>query len=180
MINIKIDEMTSAHPLYTQIKNYFDTKTVFGSVVVDVWAERGACIATAQDGETLVGFSINFCVNNHGNLTKNNEFMSFIQKNNLDMAKMVTACVYLDDEYLGQGLADKMTLARSQHSLEHGYTHQVSFGFETPEIFAYTQSIGGNVDTGAIDDYGYTIYVRAIQDGIQSMVDKGVTYLTNP
>lgn len=180
MVNIKIDEMTSAHPLYTQIKNYFDTKTVFDSVVVDVWAERGACIATAQDGETLVGFSINFCVNNHGNLTKNNEFMSFIQKNNLDMAKMVTACVYLDDEYLGQGLANKMTLARSQHSLEHGYTHQVSFGFETPEIFAYTQSIGGNVDTGAIDDYGYTIYVRAIQDGIQSMVDKGVTYLTNP
>lgn len=175
MINIQVDEMTSAHPLYTQIKDYFDTKTVFGSAVVDVWAERGACIATAQDGETLVGFSINFCVNNHGNLTKNDAFMAFIQQNNLDMANMVAACVYLDDEYLGQGLTDKMTLARSQHSLEHGYTHQVCFGFETPEIFAYTQSIGGNIDTGAIDDYGYTIYVRAIQDGIQSMIDKGVT-----
>lgn len=175
MINIQVDEMTSAHPLYTQIKDYFDTRTVFGSAVVDVWAEKGACIATAQDGETLVGFSINFCVNNHGNLTKNDAFMAFIQQNNLNMANMVAACVYLDDEYLGQGLADKMTLARSQHSLEHGYTHQVCFGFETPEIFAYTQSISGNIDTGAIDDYGYPIIVRTIQDAIDCMIDKGVT-----
>lgn len=175
MLNIQVDELTSLHPLYSQIKDYFDAKTKFNSVVVDAWAERGACIATVQDGETLVGFSINFCVNNHLTLMKDNTFMEFVQQNNLDMAKMVAACVYLDDEYLGQGLADKMTLARSQHSLQHGYTHQVCFAFESPEIFAYTQSITGNIDTGAIDDYGYPIIVRPIQDAIDCMINKGVT-----
>lgn len=175
MLVIQSDELTANHPRYEAIKAFFEEDSNFDGNIVDYFIRKGGCIVLALDGDVIVGLSVNFSVANHGVLSANEAFMEYVNQNALDLTKTVAACVYVKPSHAGQGLADKMTLARCLHSLEHGYTHQVCFSFETPEIFAYTQSIGGNVDTGAIDEYGYPIIVRSLQDGIDSMVAKGVT-----
>lgn len=175
MATLQTGELTAHHPKYNAIKEFFAAESSFGSDIVDYFIRKGACIVLAVDEETLIGLSVNFSVDGHGVLTTNENFMAFVHQSGLDLAKTVAACVYVKPAYAGQGLADKMTLARCLHSLEHGYTHQVCFSFESPEIFAYTQSISGNVDTGATDEYGYPIIVRSLQDGIDSMHTKGVT-----
>lgn len=175
MIQILTEELSPNFTYYQQVYDYFEENTVFPGTILEYFISKSGCISMAVDEGVIAGFSINFKVENHSLLLNNPAFMSYVENSGLDMSKLISACVYVKPEYSGQQLAHRMTLARSTHSLQHGYTHQVCFSFESPEIFAYTMSVGGNIDTGAIDEYGYPIIVRPIQAAINSMVSKGIT-----
>ena len=156
------------HALYDRICTFICAQGFYRADAVAFFAERNACFAAALDGEVVVGTSLNFSAEHSSYLKDTIE--GFLADRGLLLGQCVTpACIYLDPAYRNQGLGDRMSVAKSKHSIEDGYTYTVLWGYETQAIFDYSTRIGHLIDTGTDDMNGFRIYLRKLEDVISTL-----------
>lgn len=165
----------AGHSELQGIKSFVTSKGSYTEENMDYFITLDASVALAKDGEVIVGVAISISLDDHPSLTSNRLFMKYIEGSAFKMNELLTPITYVDEGYTGRRIASKLALARCQFSLNKGYKAQVNFGYSTREILAYTWTIDGNLDTGAVDHAGDPILIRTLEDTIKSIVAKGVT-----
>ena len=134
------------------------------------YSRKGACFAAALDGDTVVGSSLNVPASQNAKLAEMPELITWLDGNGHSLSKIVyPAMIYVDPDYSGLGIGDKISVMKSQHSIEDGYTHTILFGYETQAIFDYSTRIGSLIDTGCDDWGGFRIYLRRLEDVVSAL-----------
>lgn len=136
----------------------------------DNYSGKGAVFAAAFDGDTIVGSSLNVPADTNNLLSGMANLNNWLSSQNYDLADFAyPALIYVKSGYSGHGIADQLSIKKSQLCLDDGYTHTILFGYETQSIFDYSTRIGNLIDTG-IDDYnGFRIYLRRLSDVISAL-----------
>tara|TARA_R110000851_G_scaffold40450_1_gene101936 strand:- start:4242 stop:4775 length:534 start_codon:yes stop_codon:yes gene_type:complete len=177
MINITTANL-KGHVLYQEIVDFIVTianSTKYDDSVIDRLSELNSCIAVALDEGVIVGTSINFEMPaDHFMVPRLAEFLASVGLSNANC--VTAAAIFLNPAYKGQGIANKMAVAKSQWCLDMGHhTHAMAWGFGSQAIFDYNQYIGNLIDTGVDDDGGYRISLRTLQSTIDSLSAKTTT-----
>lgn len=135
-------------------------------------SEWNSCIAVALDEGVIVGTSMNFEMpDDHFMVPRLTEFLASIGLSNSNC--VTPAAIFVNPAYKGQGIANKLTVAKSQWCLDIGHhTHAMAWGFGSQAIFEYNQYIGDLIDTGVDDDGGYRISLRTLQSTIDTLSAK--------
>lgn len=167
MLHIKTGHL-KGDPFFQDICDFISSQGAYGAAAIEYFADQGGCFAIALDDTKIVGTSLNFKADNSKYLKEH--LADYLQQEGIELSKCVSpACIYVDAAYSGQGIGDKMSVAKSQHSLEDGYEYTVLWGYESQAIFDYSTRIGNLIDTGVDDQKGFRIYLRRLTDVISSL-----------
>ena len=166
--------LLDGHKRYQQIVDFVLPKSTpdqYNEDMMEYFAKNSACIAVALDGENIVGTSLNFVLPaDHSILTTLADYLIASGISNNDCVS--PAAIFVDPAYTGQGIADKLTISKSQYALETNRTYAMAWGYSTQAIFDYNVRIGNLIETGAKDGMGFNIYLRTLQDTIDSLSAK--------
>lgn len=159
--------------LYQDIVDFVLSQSTDGSYNSSVMtgiANNKGHFAVALDGDTVVGTSLNFELPaDHFFLPQVQSFLTESGINNTDCVSV--AGVYVDPNYSGQQLADRLSIAKSEFSIAEGYTYTMLWGYGTQAIFDYSTRIGNLIDTGIDDTTGFRIYMRRLSDVVSALTD---------
>jgi hypothetical protein len=167
MLTIKTDPL-KGHALYQNIVDFILPKSTpdqYNAELMAYFAENKAQIALALDGDVIVGTSLNFELPaDHYILPRLEGFLAEEGISNSDC--LTAAAVFVDSNYSGQNIADRLTISKSEQGIAQGYTYAMAWGYETKAIFDYNTRIGSLIDTGVDDNSGYRISLRTLQNTI--------------
>ena len=144
------------------------TPDQYNAELMAYFAENNAHFAVALDDGVIVGNSLNFELPaDHYMLPRLASFLAAEGISNSDC--LSAAAVFVDSNYSGQNIADRLTVAKSEQGITQGYTYAMAWGYEGQAIFDYNQRIGSLIDTGIDDDHGFRIYLRTLQNTINNL-----------
>lgn len=157
--------------LYQDIVDFVLPKSTpdqYNAELMAYFAENNAHFAVALDDGVVVGTSLDFELpEDHTILPR---LADFFQSSGISNTDCVTpAGIFVDSNYAGQGIIDRLTVAMSEQSVANGYTYAMAWGYETEDIFSYNEYIGSLIDTGVDDDNGYRISLRTLQNTINNL-----------
>jgi GNAT superfamily N-acetyltransferase len=157
--------------LYQDIVDFILPKSTpeqYSAELMAYFAEQNAHFAVALDDGVVVGTSLNFELPaDHYMLPRLADFLTAEGISNSDC--LTAAAVFVDSNYSGQNIADRLTVAKSEQGITQGYTYAMAWGYEGQAIFDYNQRIGSLIDTGIDDDHGFRIYLRTLQNTINNL-----------
>ena len=156
------------HSLYEKVCEFVCSQGVHSSETVGRFAQQNACFAAGLDGDTVVGTSLNF--SNANTQYLEDKIGTYLSNNGITLSECVSPVgVFVNPDYRDQGLGDKLSVAKSQFSINDGYVYTVLWGYESQAIFDYSTRIGNLIDTGVDDMYGYRIYLRRLTDVVSAL-----------
>ena len=157
--------------LYQDIVDFVLPKSTpdqYNAELMAYFAENNARFAVALNDGVVIGTSLDFELpEDHTILPR---LADFFQSSGISNTDCVTpAGIFVDSNYAGQGIIDRLTVAMSEQSVANGYTYAMTWGYETEDIFSYNEYIGSLIDTGVDDDNGYRISLRTLQNTINNL-----------
>ena len=157
--------------LYQDIVDFVLPKSgLYDAELMAYFAENNGHFAVALDDGVVVGTSLNFELPaDHYMLPRLADFLTAEGISNSDC--LTPAAVFVNSNYSGQNIADRLQVATSEEGITQGYTYTMAWGYEGQDIFDYNKRIGSLIDTGVDDNHGFRIYLRTLQNTINNLTD---------
>ena len=136
----------------------------------DVFAAKGGVFCAAIHDGKVVGSTSSVPTENNDVIADIIGAANWLTENGYTLKETdYPAMTYVDPEYRGNGIANKMHKIKFQHQIDNGFKQTLNFAFETQSARDYYSHLGNMKDTGLPDFCNQPIFITPLRDALLSV-----------
>lgn len=127
-------------------------------------------LSITLDGDSVIGTIFYIPAQDNELITENAALVTWLSDRGLTLDVITfPAMALVDPDYRGRGYMTTMATRVTQLSIDNGFSHQITLGYESDSANQYNNHVGRMVDTGLVFIDGKPIYMRSNEDILDAL-----------